>query len=120
MFLIQNGSTWLHFEGVFQMCDIFLNGQVDLIAYAHGLHVWSFVNLMILGFDFQFLKRHRAGYLGFDVQLDNLNEGLLKFGRGADGVPTAANTNVLAVRVDARWVIQPESESLFVLAVFFA
>ena len=37
------GATWLHFEGVFQACDVFLNGQ--------------------------FLKRHTSGYLGFDIAL---------------------------------------------------
>ena len=38
-----SGATWLHFEGVFQACDIFLNGK------------W--------------LMRHTSGYLGFDVPL---------------------------------------------------
>lgn len=38
-----DGATWLHFEGVFQACDVFLNGQ--------------------------FLKRHTSGYLGFDIAL---------------------------------------------------
>ena len=39
-----HGSTWLHFEGVFQAVDVFVNGQ--------------------------FVLRHTSGYLGFDVPLD--------------------------------------------------
>lgn len=38
------GSTWIHFEGVFQAVDVFLNGK--------------------------FVLRHTSGYLGFDVPLD--------------------------------------------------
>ena len=37
------GETWLHFEGVFQAVDVFLNGE------------W--------------VLRHTSGYLGFDVPL---------------------------------------------------
>ena len=48
------GSTWLHFEGVFQACDIFLNGK--------------------------FLMRHTSGYLGFDLALDSASG--VRFGVG--------------------------------------
>jgi beta-galactosidase/beta-glucuronidase len=61
----KGGATWLHFDGIFQVCDIFLNGH--------------------------FVTRHTAGYLGFDVRLD---EELLQVG-------SKAGTNVLAIRVDA-------------------
>ena len=38
------GASWLHFEGVFQAVDVFVNGK--------------------------FVLRHTSGYLGFDVPLD--------------------------------------------------
>jgi hypothetical protein len=66
----KGGATWLHFDGVFQVCDIFLNGK--------------------------FVTRHTAGYLGFDVRLDNISPGLLRTGNGVGSSP-----NVLAIRVDA-------------------
>jgi hypothetical protein len=78
------GATWLHFEGCFQVCDVFLN----------GVH----------------LARHTSGYLGFDVRLDNVQVGLLRSGgqgsaasNGTGGrAPAAAPApNVLAVRTDA-------------------
>ena len=40
-----HSNTWLHFEGVFQAVDIFLNGK--------------------------FIFRHTSGYLGFDLPLDD-------------------------------------------------
>jgi hypothetical protein len=43
------GASWLHFEGIFQAADIFLNGK--------------------------FLLRHTSGYLGFDVPLDAAHRG---------------------------------------------
>ena len=60
----RGGVTSIRFEGVFLACDVFLNGR--------------------------FLLRHTAGYLGFDVRLDDAG---LDFGAGAP--------NVIAVRVDA-------------------
>jgi hypothetical protein len=65
------GATWLHFEGVFQACDIFLNGQ--------------------------FLKRHTSGYLGFDLPLHSAPD--VRYGAAA--AESSASNNVLAVRVDA-------------------
>jgi hypothetical protein len=49
------GATWVHFEGIFQACDIFLNGQ--------------------------FLKRHTSGYLGFDLPLHSAPD--VRFGATA-------------------------------------
>jgi len=47
------GTTWIHFDGVFQAVDIFVNGK--------------------------FVLRHTSGYLGFDVPLDTAS-GLLATG----------------------------------------
>jgi beta-galactosidase len=49
-----SNAIWLHFEGCFQVCDVFLNDK--------------------------FLLRHTSGYLGFDVRLNNGVPGLLRFG----------------------------------------
>ena len=67
-----SGFTWLHFEGVFQAADVWINGQ----------HV----------------TRHTSGYLGFDVHLSapsasNMPLPVLKY--GDDG------QNVIVVRSDA-------------------
>lgn len=51
------GASWLHFEGVFQAADVFLNGV--------------------------FLLRHTSGYLGFDVPLESAHFGT---GTGAENV----------------------------------
>jgi beta-galactosidase len=53
-----SGSTWLHFEGVFQKADVWVNGQ----------HV----------------KTHTSGYLGFDVSLDSVNT--LAYGGGENSI----------------------------------
>ena len=52
------GETWLHFEGVFQAVDVFLNGE--------------------------HLLRHTSGYLGFDVPLHTAQQ--LNYGAGAENV----------------------------------
>jgi hypothetical protein len=52
------GATWLHFEGVFQSAEIFLNGK--------------------------FLLRHTSGYLGFDVELHTAP--IVHYGAGAENV----------------------------------
>ena len=56
----KNGATWVHFDGCFQVCDIFLNGQ--------------------------FLLRHTSGYLGFDIRLDQVAPDLLRVGSAAPNV----------------------------------
>jgi hypothetical protein len=53
------GATWIHFDGVFQAVDVFVNGK--------------------------FVLRHTSGYLGFDVPLDAASE-LLKTGASDDNV----------------------------------
>lgn len=57
-----NGATWLHFEGVFQACDIFLNGK--------------------------FLMRHTSGYLGFDLMLHTAPD--VRFGLGDESTNVLA------------------------------
>jgi hypothetical protein len=69
------GATWLHFEGVFQSCDVFLNGQ--------------------------FLLRHTAGYLGFDAPLDSGTPGLLRMGGG--GKPNVLAVRVDASFGSGHW-----------------
>jgi beta-galactosidase/beta-glucuronidase len=53
-----SGSTWLHFEGIFQKADVWINGQ----------HV----------------RTHTSGYLGFDVSLDSAST--LKHGGGENSI----------------------------------
>jgi beta-galactosidase len=71
------GATWLHFEGVFHVCEIWINGH--------------------------FVMKHQLGsYLGFDVSLSELSrdtaqkEGQIRFGAASRAQP-----NVIAIRVDA-------------------
>ena len=77
------GSVWLHFEGVFQSVDVWVDGK-------HMLH-------------------HTSGYLGFDVPLDGFlsnDKGRGGGGDGDGGSGFANNTDgihTIALRADASY-----------------
>ena len=70
------GATWLHFEGVFQAVDVFVNGQ--------------------------FALRHTSGYLGFQLRLDVAALGL-RHGAASRAAPNVIALRVDASFGSGHW-----------------